>query len=103
MHRTVRRNDGSLGRKQIQALLGLSNVRPVSAAIEHLGLEPTNTGAWSNAGYNNGGFYGHWGDTPYYSPECVALIQAELESESELIDLKKRKFSYRGISYRLET
>lgn len=102
MHRTVRRKDGSLSRKQIQALLGLSNVRPVSAAIENLGLEPINTGAWSNAGYNNGGFYGHWGDTPYYSSEDVALIQAELESGSVLIDLKKRKFAYKGISYKLE-
>ena len=94
-----RRDDDTVARKQIQDLLLVSNVNVVSKAIEHLGIQPVHTGTFSRSGYKNGGNYGRFGTTEYFSREVVQALREELAAHSTPLDDRGRKLRYRGVTY----
>ena len=95
----TRRDDDAVARKQIQDLLLVSNVSVVSKAITHLGIRPAHTGFFSRSGYKNGGTYGRFGTTEYFSREVVQIIRDELDVHSEPLDDRKQRFRYRSVTY----
>ena len=97
-HTSYRPEGNVFARKQITDMLHLSNVKVVSAAINHLEIEPISYGFSTRETYKNGGFGIRNFSTEYFDKGAIERIQSEIFSNSESTEFRG-KYKYRGITF----
>ncbi|WP_437313662.1 hypothetical protein [Sorangium sp. So ce385] len=91
---------GLVSRTQMKELVGVSNPKVITKALECLSIAPTSVGSWTRDTYNNGGSGNRGADVPCYSVSAVQTVREELKLRAK--PTGDGRFLYEGVTFRWE-
>lgn len=89
---------GLVSRKQMQELVGVSNSKVITKALERLSIERIGDGSKSFKTYNNGGSGYRAVMVPYYPVSATRAVREELARRA--LQMGDERFSYEGVTFR---
>jgi hypothetical protein len=91
---------GLVSRTRMKELVGVSNPKVITKALDCLSIVPASLGSWSRETYNNGGGGGgnRGAEVPYYSVSETQAVREELARRAQPIG--DGRFLYEGITFR---